>query len=121
MQTFHKRLFLHLSDPETGFRGRIRVRLWDSSLRSVRTGCRELRGLAASAADICLPDCAAVCRNDAGPEWMKRLAIEWGIAAAATMLGYWLRIKWICPPDRHCCSVWAAAGQSLAFSALPAG
>src|SRR4026209_2191041 len=88
--TFHKRFVLISSDPERAFADGIRVRLWDflfyAAFALVVVSFVRLAGVLLTFSYLIVP---AVCGTMLAHEWGKRLAIGWGIAAAASLLGLW--------------------------------
>src|SRR6266550_2022469 len=87
---FHKRFVLISSDPETAFAEGTRVRLWDflfyAAFALVVVSFVRLAGVLLTFAYLIVP---AVCGTMLAEQWMKRLAIGWGIAAAASLIGLW--------------------------------
>jgi zinc/manganese transport system permease protein len=87
---FHKRFVLISSDPDKAFAQAIPVRLWDflfyAAFALVVVSFVRLAGVLLTFAYLIVP---AVCGTMLAQEWMKRLAIGWGIAAAASLLGLW--------------------------------
>jgi ABC-type Mn2+/Zn2+ transport system permease subunit len=70
------------------------VRLWDflfyAAFALVVVSFVRLAGVLLTFAYLIVP---AVCGTMLAQEWMKRLAIGWGIAAAASLLGLWASYK----------------------------
>jgi zinc/manganese transport system permease protein len=87
---FHKRFVLISSDPERAFADGIPVRLWDflfyAAFALVVVSFVRLAGVLLTFAYLIVP---AVCGTMLAGEWMRRLAIGWGIATAASVLGLW--------------------------------
>jgi zinc/manganese transport system permease protein len=87
---FHKRFVLISSDPDRAFAERVRVRLWDflfyAAFALVVVSFVRLGGVLLTFAYLIVP---AVCGTMLASEWGKRLAIGWGIAAGASVLGLW--------------------------------
>jgi zinc/manganese transport system permease protein len=87
---FHKRFVLISSDPEKAFADGVRVGLWDflfyAAFALVVVSFVRLGGVLLTFSYLIVP---AVCGTMLADEWMKRLAIGWGIAAAASLLGLW--------------------------------
>jgi zinc/manganese transport system permease protein len=87
---FHRRFVLISSDPEKAFAEGIRVRLWDflfyAAFALVVVSFVRLGGVLLTFAYLIVP---AVCGTMLATQWMKRLAIGWGVAAAASLLGLW--------------------------------
>jgi zinc/manganese transport system permease protein len=87
---FHKRFVLISSDPEKAFADGIPVRLWDflfyAAFALVVVSFVRLAGVLLTFSYLIVP---AVCGTMLAQEWMKRLAIGWGVAAAASLLGLW--------------------------------
>ena len=87
---FHKRFVLISSDPEKAFAEGVRVRLWDflfyAAFALVVVSFVRLAGVLLTFAYLIVP---AVCGTMLASEWRKRLAIGWGTAAIASLLGLW--------------------------------
>src|ERR1700704_2965789 len=87
---FHKRFVLISSDPDKAFADGVRVRLWDflfyAAFALVVVSFVRLAGVLLTFAYLIVP---AVCGTMLAQEWMKRLAIGWGVAAAASLIGLW--------------------------------
>jgi len=87
---FHQRFVLISSDPEKAFADGVRVRLWDflfyAAFALVVVSFVRLAGVLVTFAYLIVP---AVCGTMLAQQWMKRLAIGWGVAAAASLLGLW--------------------------------
>ena len=85
---FHKRFVLISSDPERAFAEGVRVRLWDflfyAAFALVVVSFVRLGGVLLTFSYLIVP---AVCGTILATDWMKRLAIGWGIAAAASIIG----------------------------------
>lgn len=85
---YHKRFVLISSDPDKAFADGVRVRLWDflfyAAFALVVVSFVRLAGVLLTFAYLIVP---AVCGAMLAREWMRRLAIGWGIAAAASLLG----------------------------------
>jgi len=92
--TFHKRFVLISSDPERAFAEGVRVRLWDflfyAAFALVVVSFVRLGGVLLTFSYLIVP---AVCGTMLATEWGKRLAIGWGVAAAASLLGLWASYK----------------------------
>ncbi|PYP54137.1 MAG: metal ABC transporter permease [Gemmatimonadetes bacterium] len=82
---FHGRFVLISSDPEEAFAGGVRVRLWDFLFYSAVSFVR-LGGVLLTFSYLIVP---AVCGTMLAEDWIKRLAIGWGVAATASLLGLW--------------------------------
>jgi len=91
---FHKRFVLISSDPERAFAEGIRVTLWDflfyAAFALVVVSFVRLGGVLLTFSYLIVP---AVCGTILATEWPKRLAIGWGVAAAASLLGLWASYK----------------------------
>ncbi len=91
---FHKRFVLISSDPERAFAEGVRVRLWDflfyAAFALVVVSFVRLGGVLLTFSYLIVP---AVCGTMLATNWMKRLAIGWGVAAAASLLGLWASYK----------------------------
>lgn len=87
---FHQRFVLISSEPENAFASGMRVRLWDflfyAAFALVVVSFVRLAGVLLTFAYLIVP---AVCGTMLAEQWAKRLAIGWGIAAAASLLGLW--------------------------------
>ena len=92
---FHKRFALISSDPVSAFAQGIKVRLWDflfyAAFALVVVSFVRVAGVLLTFAYLIVP---AVCGVMLATRWMARLAIGWGIAVTASLLGlvtsYWL-------------------------------
>jgi len=87
---FHKRFALISSDPAAAFAQGLKVRLWDflfyAAFALVVVSFVRVAGVLLTFAYLIVP---AVCGVMLAHRWMRRLAIGWGIAAAASLLGLW--------------------------------
>ena len=87
---FHRRFALISSDPETAFAQGVKVRVWDflfyAAFALVVVSFVRVAGVLLTFAYLIVP---AVCGVMLAQQWMRRLAIGWGIAAAASLLGLW--------------------------------
>lgn len=87
---FHKRFVLISSDPEKAFASGLSVRLWDflfyAAFALVVVSFVRLAGVLLTFAYLIVP---AVCGTMLAQQWGKRLAIGWGVAVAASLLGLW--------------------------------
>lgn len=85
---FHRRFVLISSDPDRAFTDGMRVRLWDflfyAAFALVVVSFVRLAGVLLTFAYLIVP---AVCGTMLAQQWMNRLAIGWGVAAAASLLG----------------------------------
>ena len=110
---FHQRFVLISSDPEKAFAEGVRVRLWDflfyAAFALVVVSFVRLAGVLLTFAYLIVP---AVCGTLLAREWMKRLAIGWGIAAAASLIGLWASYKMDLPTGA---AIVVAAGLLLAI------
>ncbi|HSE51888.1 MAG TPA: metal ABC transporter permease [Gemmatimonadales bacterium] len=92
---FHKRFALISADPASAFAQGIKVRLWDflfyAAFALVVVSFVRVAGVLLTFAYLIVP---AVCGVMLATRWMARLAIGWGIAVTASLLGlvtsYWL-------------------------------
>ena len=86
--TFHRRFALISSDPAQAFAQGLRVRLWDflfyAAFALVVVSFVRIAGVLLTFAYLIVP---AVCGVMLARTWMSRLAIGWGIAAAASLGG----------------------------------
>jgi zinc/manganese transport system permease protein len=91
---FHQRFVLISSDPDKAFAEGVRVRLWDflfyAAFALVVVSFVRLAGVLLTFAYLIVP---AVCGTLIATEWMKRLAVGWGIAGAASLIGLWASYK----------------------------
>lgn len=91
---YHKRFVLISSDPESAFTSGMKVRLWDflfyAAFALVVVSFVRIAGVLLTFAYLIVP---AVCGTMLAKQWMKRLAIGWGIAVAASLLGLWTSYK----------------------------
>jgi zinc/manganese transport system permease protein len=87
---FHKRFALISEAPERAFSEGMRVRLWDflfyAAFAIVVVSFVRVAGVLLTFAYLIVP---AVCAVTLAQGWMQRLAIGWGIAAAASLFGLW--------------------------------
>ncbi len=87
---FHKRFALISSDPAAAFVQGLKVRLWDflfyAAFALVVVSFVRVAGVLLTFAYLIVP---AVCGVMLARRWMRRLAIGWGVAAAASLLGLW--------------------------------
>jgi zinc/manganese transport system permease protein len=87
---FHRRFVLISSDPERAFSEGVRVRLWDflfyAAFAVVVVSFVRAAGVLLTFAYLIVP---AVCGTMLAEQWMRRLAIGWIVAAAASLLGLW--------------------------------
>jgi zinc/manganese transport system permease protein len=87
---FHKRFVLISSDPERAFAEGVSVRLWDflfyAAFALVVVSFVRAAGVLLTFAYLIVP---AVCGTMLAEQWMRRLAIGWVVAAAASLLGLW--------------------------------
>ena len=111
--TFHKRFVLISSDPERAFAEGLRVRLWDflfyAAFALVVVSFVRLGGVLLTFSYLIVP---AVCGTILATDWMKRLAIGWGVAAAASLLGLWASYKMDLPTGA---AIVVASGLLLAI------
>lgn len=88
---FHKRFVLISADPDRAFAEGIRVRLWDflfyAAFAVVVVSFVRLAGVLLTFAYLIVP---AVCGTMLANQWIKRLTIGWGVAAASSLLGLWV-------------------------------
>jgi len=110
--TFHKRFVLISSDPERAFAEGLRVRLWDflfyAAFALVVVSFVRLGGVLLTFSYLIVP---AACGTILATDWMKRLAIGWGVAAAASLLGLWASYKMDLPTGA---AIVVASGLRLA-------
>jgi zinc/manganese transport system permease protein len=110
---FHQRFVLISSDPEKAFASGVRVRLWDflfyAAFALVVVSFVRLAGVLLTFAYLIVP---AVCGTMLAQQWMKRLTIGWGVAAAASLLGLWASYKMDLPTGA---AIVCASGVLLAL------
>ena len=86
--TFHKRFALISTDPEGALATGLRVRLWDflfyAAFALVVVSFVRVAGVLLTFAYLIVP---AACGVTLAQGWMGRLAVGWGIAGAASVLG----------------------------------
>jgi zinc/manganese transport system permease protein len=91
---FHRRFVFISSDPDKAIADGVRVRLWDflfyAAFALVVVSFVRLAGVLLTFAYLIVP---AVCGTMLAQQWLKRLVIGWGIAAAASLLGLWASYK----------------------------
>jgi zinc/manganese transport system permease protein len=111
--TYHQRFVLISSDPEQAFASGVRVRLWDflfyAAFALVVVSFVRLGGVLLTFSYLIVP---AVCGTMLAQQWMKRLAIGWGVAAAASVLGLWASYKMDLPTGA---AIVVASGLLLAI------
>ena len=112
---YHKRFVLISTDPDQAFASGINVRLWDflfyAAFALVVVSFVRLGGVLLTFSYLIVP---AVCGTMLAQEWMKRLAIGWGVAAAASLLGLWASYKMDLPTGA---AIVVASGLLLAILA----
>ena len=110
---FHKRFVLISSDPERAFADGLSVRLWDflfyAAFALVVVSFVRLGGVLLTFSYLIVP---AVCGTILAVDWMKRLAIGWVVAAAASLLGLWASYKMDLPTGA---AIVVASGLMLAI------
>jgi len=110
---FHQRFVLISSDPEKAFAGGVRVRLWDflfyAAFALVVVSFVRLAGVLLTFAYLIVP---AVCGTMLAEQWAKRLAIGWGVAAAASLIGLWASYRMDLPTGA---AIVVASGLLLAI------
>ena len=86
--TFHRRFALISADPAAAFTQGMRVRLWDflfyAAFALVVVSFVRVAGVLLTFAYLIVP---AVCGVMLAERWMGRLAIGWGVAVTASLLG----------------------------------
>jgi zinc/manganese transport system permease protein len=111
--TYHRRFVLISSDPEQAFAQGVRVRLWDflfyAAFALVVVSFVRLGGVLLTFSYLIVP---AVCGTILARDWMKRLAIGWGVAAAASLIGLWASYKMDLPTGA---AIVVASGLLLAL------
>ena len=88
--TFHSRFALISAHPEQAEAQGINVRLWDflfyAAFAVIVVSFVRLAGVLLTFAYLIVP---SVCGVMLAKQWLKQLAIGWGVAAAASLLGLW--------------------------------
>jgi len=111
--TYHRRFVLISSDPDAAFAQGLRVRLWDflfyAAFALVVVSFVRLGGVLLTFSYLIVP---AVCGTILATDWMKRLAIGWVIAAAASLIGLWASYKMDLPTGA---AIVVASGLMLAI------
>ena len=110
---FHQRFVLISSDPEKAFADGVPVRLWDflfyAAFALVVVSFVRLAGVLLTFAYLIVP---AVCGTMLAQAWIKRLAIGWGIAASASLIGLWASYRMDLPTGA---AIVVASGLLLAI------
>ena len=110
---YHKRFVLISSDPERAFAERLRVRLWDflfyAAFALVVVSFVRLGGVLLTFSYLIVP---AVCGTMLATDWGKRLAIGWGVATTASLLGLWASYRMDLPTGA---AIVVASGVLLAI------
>src|SRR5256885_14076853 len=87
---FHKRFVLISSDPAAAIKSGMRVRLWDflfyAAFALIVVSFVRVAGVLLTFTYLIVP---AVCGVMLAQRWIGRLAIGWGVATAASLLGLW--------------------------------
>ncbi len=113
---FHRRFVLISSDPEKAFADGVRVRLWDflfyAAFALVVVSFVRLAGVLLTFAYLIVP---AVCGTMLAEQWMKQLAIGWGVAAVASLLGLWASYRMDLPTGA---AIVVASGLLLAIVSI---
>jgi zinc/manganese transport system permease protein len=113
---YHKRFVLISSDPESAFTSGMKVRLWDflfyAAFALVVVSFVRIAGVLLTFAYLIVP---AVCGTMLAAQWMRRLAIGWGIAVAASLLGLWTSYKMDLPTGA---AIVCASGVLLVFVSI---
>jgi zinc/manganese transport system permease protein len=91
---FHRRFAAISSGADQAFASQMRVRLWDflfyAAFAVVVVSFVRVAGVLLTFAYLIVP---AVCGVMLATRWIRRLAIGWGIAAMASLLGLWTSYK----------------------------
>jgi len=91
---FHRRFALISSEPEQAEAQGMQVRLWDflfyAAFALVVVSFVRLAGVLLTFAYLIVP---AVCGVMLAKNWLGRLAIGWGVAATASLLGLWFSYR----------------------------
>ncbi len=116
---FHKRFALISSDPAAAFAQGLKVRLWDflfyAAFSLVVVSFVRVAGVLLTFAYLIVP---AVCGVMLARRWMRRLAIGWGVAAAASLLGLWASYRLDLPTGA---AIVAACGLLLVVVSVLSG
>jgi zinc/manganese transport system permease protein len=87
---FHRRFALISANPAQAFRQGLYVRLWDflfyAAFALVVVSFVRVAGVLLTFAYLIVP---AVCAVMLAERWMTRLAVGWGVAATASLVGLW--------------------------------
>ena len=112
---YHQRFVLISTDPDQAIASGIRVRLWDflfyAAFAVVVVSFVRLGGVLLTFSYLIVP---AVCGTMLAQDWMKRLAIGWGVAGAASLIGLWASYKMDLPTGA---AIVVASGLLLAILA----
>lgn len=115
---FHKRFVLISSDPDEAFKSGLKVRLWDflfyAAFAIVVVSFVRVAGVLLTFAYLIVP---AVCGTMLATQWIKRLAVGWGIAVIASLLGLWASYQLDLPTGA---AIVCAAGLMLAITSIVA-
>jgi zinc/manganese transport system permease protein len=110
---FHGRFSLISENHEKAVAEGIRVRLWDflfyAAFALVVVSFVRLGGVLITFAYLIVP---AVCGTMLAQDWIKRLVIGWGVAAAASIIGLWASYKMDLPTGA---AIVVASGLLLAI------
>ena len=110
---FHRRFALISTEPGKAFAQGLRVRLWDflfyAAFALVVVSFVRVAGVLLTFAYLIVP---AVCAVMLARRWMGRLAIGWGIAGAASLLGLWASYRLDLPTGA---AIVCACGLLLVF------
>lgn len=110
---YHKRFVFISSDPERAFAEGVRVRLWDflfyAAFALVVVSFVRLGGVLLTFSYLIVP---AVCGTMLATDWGKRLAIGWGVATTASLVGLWASYRMDLPTGA---AIVVASGLLLAF------
>ncbi len=116
---FHERFALISSDPAAAFAQGLKVRLWDflfyAAFSLVVVSFVRVAGVLLTFAYLIVP---AVCGVMLARRWMRRLAIGWGVAAAASLLGLWASYRLDLPTGA---AIVAACGLLLVVVSVLSG
>ena len=111
--TFHQRFARISSDADQALASGMRVRLWDflfyAAFALVVVSFVRVAGVLLTFAYLIVP---AVCGVMLATRWIHRLAIGWGIAAIASLVGLWASYKLDLPTGA---SIVGACGLALAL------
>jgi len=114
--SFHRRFALISSEPEQAEAQGMKVRLWDflfyAAFALIVVSFVRLAGVLLTFAYLIVP---AVCGVMLARNWLGRLLVGWGIAAAASLLGLWFSYRLDLPTGA---AIVVVCGLLLALTSL---